>query len=428
MKVLSAAITVFSVVELTTKLGSLCLDYGKAVKNSSTEINELKEEVAGLEKVANQVRVLLDKPEGQELKLSKSLDDVLKQSHTKLKELEQKLKPKQPDENPDPKHTAKRRKLDPRALKWPFRREEVHGLVQNIRGYNGTISDILQVHQTNLLHKLHLEMILKTLTIANGASFDSHDERNNAVCLPGTRVELLNDIKTWASDPSSKSLYWLNGMAGTGKSTISRTICQQFFESRQLGASFFFKRGEADRGGLSRFVTTLATQVSEKFPDFAESIRMVIDGDKGIVREAPKDQFEKLIKEPLAKVSPGSHKEKFLVFVIDALDECDNDQDIELIINLFSSCAKITNPNMKFKWFITSRPELPIRLSFNTVKGTFQDFILHDIAASVIKRDITAFLKYKLQIIKDRYNGSVAFDRQLPSHSIAFSLAWRRQH
>ena len=40
------------------------------------------------------------------------------------------------------------------------------------------------------------------------------------------RVELLRQIDTWASDLGSECIFWLNGMAGTGKSTISRTVAQ----------------------------------------------------------------------------------------------------------------------------------------------------------------------------------------------------------
>jgi len=41
-------------------------------------------------------------------------------------------------------------------------------------------------------------------------------------------------------DPNSKCIFWLNGMAGTGKSTISRTIAQELAEKKRLAASFFF--------------------------------------------------------------------------------------------------------------------------------------------------------------------------------------------
>ncbi|KAL5594429.1 uncharacterized protein BROUX77_007776 [Berkeleyomyces rouxiae] len=312
MEALAAATSVIALVELAAKIGSLCLQYSKAVKNSSTEISRLQEEIARLENVTK------------------------------------------------------------------------------------------QVHDINLLHKLWLKTILDTLPTANGASFDSHDESRNAVCLPGTRMELINDIKKWASDASSESLFWLKGMAGTGKSTISRTICRSFEECGQLGASFFFKRGEGDRGNLSRFVTTLAAQLTEKYPDFAQNINTAIGDDKSIVRKGPEDQFKKLIEEPLGKIPHGPHKGPSIVFVIDALDECDNDDDIELIIRLFSSCAKVANPNMKPKWLITSRPELHIRLGFGAISGKFQDLVLHDKSPNSIERDIATFLKHELERIKTR--------------------------
>jgi len=43
-------------------------------------------------------------------------------------------------------------------------------------------------------------------------------------------------------------MFWLNGVSGTGKSTISRTVAQGFEREAVLGASSFFKRGERDRG------------------------------------------------------------------------------------------------------------------------------------------------------------------------------------
>lgn len=45
-------------------------------------------------------------------------------------------------------------------------------------------------------------------------------------------------------------------MAGTGKSTIARTVARSFADEGQLDASFFdffFKKGEGDRGTAGRF-------------------------------------------------------------------------------------------------------------------------------------------------------------------------------
>jgi hypothetical protein len=48
-------------------------------------------------------------------------------------------------------------------------------------------------------------------------------------------------------------------MAGTSKSTISRTITQKFDDKGDLGASFFFKRGEGNRSNAGMFIETIVT-------------------------------------------------------------------------------------------------------------------------------------------------------------------------
>jgi Mrp family chromosome partitioning ATPase len=77
------------------------------------------------------------------------------------------------------------------------------------------------------------------LPSVEAAAFDSHADEHAAKCLPGTREELLHGIRKWAQDPQGKCILWLNGMAGTGKSTISQTVAQAFANDGQPVASFF---------------------------------------------------------------------------------------------------------------------------------------------------------------------------------------------
>lgn len=81
--------------------------------------------------------------------------------------------------------------------------------------------------------------VLERLDIAIGASFDSNSDEHEPTCLADTRVELLEEIRDWAADLSAEPIFWLNGMAGTGKSTISRTVAEPFASQGRLGASFF---------------------------------------------------------------------------------------------------------------------------------------------------------------------------------------------
>jgi gluconate kinase len=60
----------------------------------------------------------------------------------------------------------------------------------------------------------------------------------------------LNEIKDWAENPDKSPVFWLNGLAGTGKSTIAQTIAERVFAEGQLGASFFCSRDVEDRSSL----------------------------------------------------------------------------------------------------------------------------------------------------------------------------------
>lgn len=251
---------------------------------------------------------------------------------------------------------------------------------------------------------IHSKIDLATLPGADGAAFDSHAEEHNARCHPDTRTELLPKIRDWANDPHAEGIFWLNGMAGTGKSTISRTVAASFAEDGLLGASFFFKRGEGDRGKAGLVFPTIARQLVHKIPALVPSVREAIDTDPDVPRKALRDQFEKLILQPLGSI----RRTTAIVIVIDALDECDGDEDVKKIIALLAQ-AKVVH-SIRLRIFITSRPELPIRLGFKDVQGKYQGLALHQIPEQVVEQDISTFLAYELARIKKEYNGQVPLD------------------
>lgn len=225
-------------------------------------------------------------------------------------------------------------------------------------------------------------------------------------------MDLLQDVSKWANDPDSRVIFWLNGMAGTGKSTISRTISETFADENRLGASFFFKRGEADRGSLAKFFTTIAADMVQRQPAFAPRVKEAIDAEPGISTKSASDQFRKLIIGPLSSIPRDSGLMSPVVIVVDALDECDQDGDIELLIRLISHSSQPAFPKLKF--FLTSRPELPLRLGFKKIEGAYEDLILHEVPATIIENDIFTFLEHELSNVRKDYNLSKPDDLKLP--------------
>lgn len=252
---------------------------------------------------------------------------------------------------------------------------------------------------------------LEKLPVANGAAYDSHADEHDPQCLPDTRTEILQEISQWAQDPNSKSVFWLNGMAGTGKSTISRTLAYRFAEQGALGATFFFKRGESDRGGISKLLTTISSQLILQVPGIAKHVQAAIEADPSIFSKALREQFHSLIMNPVSKISSDTSATHSRLIIIDALDECEQEESIQTLIKLLSGIQPIQNLQLKF--FLTSRPELPIRLGFQVVDGTYQNLILHEVANPVIEHDITVYFTHELARVKGRFNLSVPEDQQL---------------
>lgn len=192
-------------------------------------------------------------------------------------------------------------------------------------------------------------------------------------------------------------MFWLNGMAGTGKSTIARTLAAEFDHKKQLSASFFFKNGEGDRGKASSLFTTIATQLVKTIPEIRPFVRKALEDDPNIADKALRLQFEQLILCPLQEIK--NPVRSVMLIVIDALDECDNEAHIKTIVELCSQLQRV--PIISVRTLVTSRPELPPRLVFRrTSDSSHQDFILHEIDKAVIGHDIALFLEYKFEQIR----------------------------
>ncbi|KAF9775390.1 hypothetical protein IL306_006501 [Fusarium sp. DS 682] len=404
---LGVASSVIAVVDISAKVLSLCFQYSREVKNAKDDIEKLCQEVAAFQATTKELKALLEGPRGRGLKASQELVSTIKDGFSTLRKLEQRLDQHQPS-------TSRKvmGRFGLRALKWPFESKDVKGTIEDLERCRGNISLALNIDQTVILQNVEERTILNQLPAAYGASFDSHAEEHNPTCLPNTREELLREIDSWIDNPKSKTIFWLNGMAGTGKSTISRTVAHSRSRRGNLGASFFFKRGEMDRGNLSKLMSTLAHQLALSIPGVTFFIKKTLDANPGIVGKSVREQFEKLILEPLCKAAatvttvPSS-----VVMVIDALDECEQEADIRLLINILSQ-AKTVRPQLQV--FLTSRPELPIRLGFSEVRGSYQDLVLHEIPVQIVEHDIVVFLNDEFNKIRHDFNMTVGDERKLP--------------
>jgi hypothetical protein len=249
---------------------------------------------------------------------------------------------------------------------------------------------------------------LDRLGSVDDASFNAGNIRTS--CLPGTREEILEALREWADNPKSKPVYWLNGHAGSGKSTISQSFAEWLFAYNKLGGSFFCSRDSEKKSVITAIFNTLAYQLATgtnpAAPKFRKSILQALDANPKIASLSLKNQLEELL------VKPARESEIQTVVIIDALDECKDEESTSIMLKFLDENVKYL-PNIKF--FITSRPETHIRAGFRKegMKLVTDVMVLHEIAAHLVDGDIMVFFETKLNrstVLVDRDDISLPED------------------
>ena len=212
------------------------------------------------------------------------------------------------------------------------------------------------------------------------------------MCLRGTRESVLDNIMRWAKDPQDRHVFWLNGLAGTGKSTIAQTFSEMIAEAGILGASFFCSRDYLNRSELKNIFPTLAYQLASRYPTFRRHIIRVIKQDPTVASNSLISQLEDLIVGPLVSSNISC------VIVVDALDECIDDQPASAILSVLGRHAKQL---LFVKFFITGRPEPRIRSGFRLplLEPLTQIFLLHEVKLSNVDGDIRLYFQEKLTAV-----------------------------
>jgi len=110
--------------------------------------------------------------------------------------------------------------------------------------------------------------------------------------------------------------------------------------------------------------------------------------------------MNKLIVEPLIKSAIST------VIVIDALDECKDEEPASAILSVL---GRFVSQIPKVKFFVTGRPEPRIREGFRLplLAEATDVFVLHEVDPSQVNSDIQLFFKHTFSEVKGRRRGLV---------------------
>jgi hypothetical protein len=179
-------------------------------------------------------------------------------------------------------------------------------------------------------------------------------------------------------------------------------VARRYHPGGHLAASFFFARGGGDCSHTGLFVTSIARQLAD---NKSLGIQQIVRGasNSQIPKQTLQDQWTQLVIQPLLEYDSRGDSTTILV-VIDALDECEEEGSIGILLRLLPQVSGCRNVRVRI--LVTSRPETPIRHGFDQMEtATHQGFVLHRMPTEVSDRDIYVYLQHHLS--------TVAMDRRL---------------
>ncbi|CCO32013.1 hypothetical protein BN14_06065 [Rhizoctonia solani AG-1 IB] len=278
--------------------------------------------------------------------------------------------------------------------------EGVEGVVDCCRRVHSHLERLklnLNLQILKAINEQTLEIKLAKMALSGSAIYNSaeSDSIKRGLCTPGTRKTQIDLLLEWARTPAAGKTCWMNGMAGTGKTTIAYTVCSELDQASQLGASFFCSRTIPECRQVKNIIPSIAYQLARFSVPFRCALAKVLELDPDAHIRSLNIQYQKLIVEPLAAVE-SSLPLDFIV-VIDALDECDNEDSVSKILDLLLSTTHIT----PIRFLMSSRPEREIARKMAGRLDGHDDvrLVLHDLDSSMVKADIEIYMRGELKDI-----------------------------
>lgn len=229
---------------------------------------------------------------------------------------------------------------------------------------------------------------MKDIPYAEGARFNP-----DKGCLLGTRGAILDEIAEWINHPNGDQVprvFFLSGVAGSGKSAIAHTIAKQFDQLGRLASSFCFDKSYQEQRPPHNLFRTMTLDIADLDHQWKISLCNSLQGKRSLrTTTAVGEQFENFILKPsddLATAGP-------MVVVVDALDESGDPDARRALLDVIAN--KMSKLPANFRVLITSRPEKDICDRLEGRKHVFSKH-MDSIGQNVNEADISLYIQTQL--------------------------------
>ncbi|KAL8793356.1 MAG: hypothetical protein Q9195_004034 [Heterodermia aff. obscurata] len=394
MDIVSGVASVIACYQLATHVGGLCFDYVRGVGHANTEADLLFSRLQIFQtSLLGVQRLLVNEAEAADnvryLDLSRKIMDgqfpAIEPCHRELIKIQNKLLQAR---------SGSKFQILVHKLAWPLRKEDVSGTLKILEDSTIAVDKALTIDGSEIaIDTLSTAKQILNITISAEGQQTRRDQHRKYEEERRETREIREKILDWLThpDPSKihntvsqarrsektcrwfldgagfrafketpRSLLWLHGDSGSGKSVMCSAIINglraiQFQEQRVSLAYWYFSVNDAERRNHHNLLRALITQFT---PNFAASHTLVSlweANKRG--RETPQDSdliqgLEKMFEEILVAEGPTV----FFV-VVDALDEC-READRAQVLDMLKRVLSLDGVDIRL--LVTSRSTIGV--------------------------------------------------------------------
>ncbi|OAX33785.1 WD40 repeat-like protein [Rhizopogon vinicolor AM-OR11-026] len=275
-----------------------------------------------------------------------------------------------------------------------------------IKSYSNVLDHLMEqfrggmVHDTvAIVHCITEDKDFRDMVYADGAG-----RGTSKCCLPGTRENILSDIKDWIDNTGERvpQVLWLSGTTGKGKSTIALTIANWFDERGGSGAYFCFDRTRNAERRHEKLFTTIARDLADRDPIIRRALACVVRDDDELrhTRDITK-QWEKFVLAPVDAALKAVNAP--VLVIIDSLDESGDARSRKHILRVLAGKPDTFSLPANIRVVVTSRPLEDIRRSLCDTPHV-RHVSLDVIPPASTEGDIQLYITAKLECLSDIFH------------------------
>ena len=246
----------------------------------------------------------------------------------------------------------------------------------------------------------------------------AYDDNPGKRCLDGTRTKIIETILQWAThaiSPDTKDqigkvpklsarVLWLCGVAGSGKSRISRSVAARLHKLQRLGSLYCCDYKNRETLNPRSLFSTIALHLADRDPLRKQRLVAAIRDERAIRRtEICRQQYQHFIVIPSADLPVVGDT----VIVIDAFDEIGSVRDREDALEILTKRAHELPDGLRI--VVTSRFERDIQDALQLPEAVGVAYMLmEDIPTHLTMRDISAYVQDALKTVKGLTSAQLA--------------------